>query len=186
PADRRARRAFLRRDHQRLRRDARLLGTDSRRGPLGAHRLCSRTPVQRSRNARRRALFRTGQDPVSPAITQTADVAIPELKGLQQRLLIAGAVGAVVSVLGFLLNSRQFFQSYLMAYMLWLGVTLGCLALGMVHQLSGGAWGGVIRPPIGAAARVLPVMTLFFLPIVVGMTYLYPWTNADLVAHDEI
>jgi hypothetical protein len=122
---------------------------------------------------------------VTPAITQTADVAIPELKGLQQRLLIAGAVGAVVSVLGFLLNSRQFFQSYLMAYMLWLGVTLGCLALGMVHQLSGGAWGVLIRRPIGAAARVIPLMTALFLPIALGVMRIYPWTNADLVAHDE-
>ena len=122
---------------------------------------------------------------MTPAITQTADVAIPELKGLQQRLLIAGAVGAVISVLGFLLNSRQFFQSYLMAYMLWLGVTLGCLALGMVHQLSGGAWGVLIRRPIGAAARVIPLMTVLFLPIALGVMRIYQWTNADLVAHDE-
>ena len=122
---------------------------------------------------------------MTPAITQTADVAIPELKGLQQRLLVAGAVGAVISVLGFLVNSRQFFQSYLMAYMLWLGVTLGCLALGMVHQLSGGAWGVLIRRPIGAAARVIPLMTVLFLPIAFGVMRIYPWTNADLVAHDE-
>jgi hypothetical protein len=122
---------------------------------------------------------------VTPAITQTADVAIPELKNLQQRLLIAAAVGAVISALGFLLNSRQFFQSYLMAYMLWLGVTLGCLALGMVHQLSGGAWGVLIRRPIGAAVRVIPLMTALFLPIALGVTRIYPWTNADLVAHDE-
>ena len=122
---------------------------------------------------------------MTPSITQTADVAIPELKGLQQRLLIAGAVGAVVSLLGFLLNSRQFFQSYLMGYMLWLGVTLGCLALGMVHQLSGGAWGVLIRRPIGAAARVIPLMTVLFLPIALGVMRIYPWTNADLVAHDE-
>ena len=119
-------------------------------------------------------------------LTQTADVAIPELAGLQRRLLIAGAVGAALSLVGLFVDARQFFQSYLMAYMLWLGVTLGCLALGMVHQLSGGAWGVVIRRPIGAASRVLPVMTVLFLPIALGMTHLYPWTNADLVAHDEV
>jgi hypothetical protein len=119
-------------------------------------------------------------------LAETADVAIPELAGLQRRLIIAGAVGAGVSVLGLLFDARQFFQSYLMAYMLCLGVTLGCLALGMVHQLSGGAWGVVIRRPIGAAARVLPVMTLMFLPIALGMRHLYAWTNADIVAHDEV
>jgi hypothetical protein len=118
-------------------------------------------------------------------LTETADVAIPELAGLQRRLLVAGAVGGAVSLVGLLIDVRQFLQSYLMAYMLCLGVTLGCLALGMIHQLSGGAWGVVIRRPIGAAARVLPVMALLFLPIALGMTRLYVWTNADLVARDE-
>ena len=56
----------------------------------------------------------------------------------------------------------------------------------MVHQLSGGAWGVVIRRPIGAASRVLPVLTLLFLPIALGMHHLYEWTHADVVAHDEM
>jgi hypothetical protein len=119
-------------------------------------------------------------------LTVTADAAIPALAGLQRRLLIAGAVGAAVSLVGALLNARQFFQSYLMAYMLCLGVTLGCLALGMVHQLSGGAWGVLIRRPIGAATRVLPIMTVLFLPVLAGMRTLYPWTDATRVAADEV
>src|SRR4029077_10212962 len=121
------------------RRDARLRRADSRRGSLGDHRLRPRAAVERPRDARRRAGFRTGPDPVTP-LTQTADVAIPELKDLQRRLLVAGGIGAVLSAFGALLDTTQFLQSYLMAYMLWLGVTLGCLALGMIHQLSGGAW----------------------------------------------
>ncbi len=73
-----------------------------------------------------------------------------------------------------------------MAYMLVLGVTLGCLAIGMIHQLSGGDWGVLVRRPIGAATRVLPVLTLLFLPIAIGMRHLYVWTDAALVAHDEV
>src|SRR6187431_2585196 len=105
------------------------------------------------------------------ALTQTADAAIPELARYQRTLLMAGGAGALISLVGWFLDPTQFMQSYLMAYMLCLGVTLGCLALGMVHQLSGGAWGVVIRRPIGAAARVLPVMTAMFLPIALGMRY---------------
>ena len=123
---------------------------------------------------------------MTPQLTQTADVAIPELAGLQRRLLVAGAIGVAISLVGLFIDSRQFLQSYLMAYMLCLGVTLGCLALGMVHQLSGGAWGVVIRRPIGAASRTLPMMTALFLPIALGMSRMYVWTNADLVAHDEV
>jgi len=118
-------------------------------------------------------------------LRQTADELIPELRHYQRPLLIAGGAGLAVSALGWIIEPTQFFQSYLMAYMLWLGVTLGCFALGMVHQLSGGAWGVVIRRPIGAAARTLPLMTLLFIPIVVGMGHLYGWTHADVVARDE-
>src|SRR5438093_3486618 len=120
------------------------------------------------------------------ALTETADIAIPELARLQRKLLTAGAIGSLVSLVGLFVNPAAFFQAYLMAYMWCLGATLGSLALGMVHQLSGGAWGVVIRRPIGAASRVLPVMTLLFLPIVFGMGDLYSWTHPDVVARDEV
>ena len=120
------------------------------------------------------------------ALQQTADELIPDLRRLQRPLLVAGIAGLIVSALGGLFNPTQFFQSYLMGYMLCLGTTLGCLALGMVHQLSGGAWGVVLRRPIGGAVRVLPLLTLLFLPILFGMSRLYIWTHADVVAADEV
>ena len=119
-------------------------------------------------------------------VDQTADELIPALRDVQRRLFVAGAAGGVLSLLGWWIDPAQFFQSYLMAYMFVLGITLGCLAIGMIHQLSGGAWGVLIRRPIGAASRVLPVLTLLFLPIVFGMHHLYEWTHADLVARDEV
>ncbi|HEV3218024.1 MAG TPA: hypothetical protein VGZ27_20020 [Vicinamibacterales bacterium] len=119
-------------------------------------------------------------------ITQTADELFPELARYQRQLLAGGGVGLLISLVEFLFKPTQFYQSYLMGYMFCLSVTLGCLALGMVHQLSGGAWGIVIRRPIGAASRLLPLMTLLFLPVVVGMNNLYPWTHAAVVARDEL
>src|SRR5262245_41891341 len=120
------------------------------------------------------------------AVKQTPDQLIPELASYQQHAFQAGAGGAIVSIVGFFLNRPQFFQSYLTAYMLVLGLTLGSLALAMIHQLSGGAWGVVTRRICGAASRVLPLLTILFLPIVFGMHDLYEWTNADVVAGDEI
>jgi hypothetical protein len=117
---------------------------------------------------------------------KTAGEDIPELARYQRQFLTAGAAGAVVSLIGYFLNPTQFFQSYLMAYMFVLGLSLGSLALGMVHQLSGGAWGVVIRRQMGAASRVLPILTVLFLPIVFGMSHLYEWTHADIVNADPI
>jgi hypothetical protein len=119
-------------------------------------------------------------------ISQTAGELIPELRIHQQRLLLAGGAGALLSLIGLWRTPTQFFQSYLMAYMFVLGITLGCLALGMIHQLSGGEWGVLIRRPIGAAARVLPILTVLFLPIAFGMHHLYEWTHADVVARSEV
>src|SRR5215510_373707 len=115
-----------------------------------------------------------------------ADSAIPALAPLQRRCLLAGGVAGLVSLLGLFLNPTQFLQSYLMAYMWCLGATLGCLALGMIHQLSGGEWGVLIRRPTGAASRVIPVMTVLFIPIALGVFRLYHWADAEAVAHDEI
>jgi hypothetical protein len=119
-------------------------------------------------------------------LRETADELIPELARDQRTLLTGGAAGLLLAAIGGAFNPTQFFQSYLMAYMFCLGATLGCLALGMVHQLSGGAWGVVLRRPIGAASRVIPIMTLLFLPIVFGMGRLYSWTRPEVVAADEI
>lgn len=120
------------------------------------------------------------------ALRETADQLIPELAQNQRNFLLAGAAGAVVSAVGYATSPEQFFPAYLLGYMLVLGITLGSLAFAMIHQLSGGAWGVVSRQSLGAASRVIPYLTLLFIPIIIGMPHLYPWTNADTVATDEI
>jgi hypothetical protein len=121
-------------------------------------------------------------------LDQTAGELIPELERYQLPLIAAGVAGVIVGATASALtgDATQFYQSYLIGFMFCLGITLGCLALGMVHQLSGGAWGVVLRRPIGAAARVLPVLTLLFIPILIGMSHLYVWTHADVVAASEV
>jgi hypothetical protein len=117
---------------------------------------------------------------------QPIDQLIPDLARRQRQFFVAGAVGGAVSLVGLVTSPQQFFQSYLTGYLFVLGATLGCLALGMIHQLSGGAWGVVTRRLIGASSRVLPVLTLLFLPIVFGMHHLYEWTHEEVVAADPI
>jgi hypothetical protein len=119
-------------------------------------------------------------------LRETADQIFPELARNQRSFLLAGAAGAVLSAIGYFTNAEQFFSSYLMAYMLVLGLTLGALGFVMVHQLSGGAWGVVARQTLGAASRVMPYITILFIPIVIGMPHLYEWTHGDIVANDEI
>jgi hypothetical protein len=44
----------------------------------------------------------------------------------------------------------------------------------------------VIRRIFEAATRTLPALTLLFLPLLLGLHDLYPWTHADHVEHDAV
>ena len=100
--------------------------------------------------------------------------------------LIVGVVGLAACGLGFAIDRGNFYRAWLIGYLMWLSVSLGSMALMMVHHLSGGAWGLVVRRVFEASAKTLPLMAVLFVPIVLGLESLYPWTHPDLVAADEI
>ncbi len=98
---------------------------------------------------------------------------------LQQRALVAGIVGFVLIAIGYVKTPDQFYHSYLIAFIFVLGLSLGSLGLLMLQHLTGGHWGIVIRRPLEAAALSLPFVAVLFLPIALGMKYLYKeWLEA--------
>jgi hypothetical protein len=68
-----------------------------------------------------------------------------EVEARRRPVMLAGVAGLVLCALGLLFDREQFFRSYLVGYMFWLGIALGSMALCMVHHMTGGAWGLVIR-----------------------------------------
>jgi hypothetical protein len=112
-----------------------------------------------------------------------AEYALPaEAAQWQKRTLIVGVVGAILCVVGAVISLDQLLRGYLIAYIFWLGLTLGCLALLMVQYLSGGLWGLVIRRVLEAASKGLPLMFVLFLPILFGRHHLYVWMNDPSLA----
>ncbi len=89
----------------------------------------------------------------------------------------AGTAGLAVFLVGPWRGAGHF--SYLFAYLFWIGLSLGCLAVMMLHHLVGGQWGVATRPFLRAGARTMPVMGLLFLPILAGLSTLYPWAGPD-------
>lgn len=81
---------------------------------------------------------------------------------------------------------EQLFRSYLIAYLFWFGIALGCLPLLMLHHVVGGAWGFAIRRILEAGTRTLPLMLILFVPLLFGIHSLYGWSNPEIVAHDEV
>jgi hypothetical protein len=101
---------------------------------------------------------------------------------LRNRALIAGIAAAVVCLIGAALNSPQFYRSYLVAYLFWLGIGLGCLPLLMLHHLVGGVWGFLLRRTLEAGTRTLPLLALLLLPVLFGIHHLYEWSHPDVVS----
>jgi hypothetical protein len=109
----------------------------------------------------------------------------PDVDQLRSRALQAGIVGLVGCAIGFAIDRDQFFRSWLIAYLLFLGIALGSMGLLMIQHLSGGAW-GVFRRIFEASSRTLPLLALLFLPVVLGMGTLYSWTYPAQVQADEV
>ena len=101
----------------------------------------------------------------------------PVVKTIQQRSLLVGLVFGVIAAVGAWLQPDLFFRAYLMAFMAWLGVTLGSMAILMLRHLTKGAWGMVIRRILGAAMRCVPLMVALFIPLLFGIRRLYIWAR---------
>ena len=110
---------------------------------------------------------------------------VADIDRVRSRALIAGVVGLAGCGIGLLVDRDHFFRAWLVAYMLFLGIALGSLALMMVQHLSGGVW-GVFRRIFEASSRTLPLLVVLFVPVLLGIGTLYPWSHADHVATDEV
>ncbi len=119
-------------------------------------------------------------------MTDFSYLPIEELNRFRNRAMAAGTVGILLIVAGAFLNPAQFFRSYLLGYIFWLGLAVGCMAILMLHHLSGGGWGIGIRRALEAATRTFPLLALLFLPLAFGRRFLYIWARPEEVVHSEL
>ena len=116
----------------------------------------------------------------------TADRREPaNLSTLQRNALIAGASVLIVCILLGVFLRASFFRAYLIGFEFWLAISLGCMAVMMIRHLTGGAWGLYLRPILEAAALMTPLLAVLFLPLLIGLGWVYPW-RADFVGGPEL
>ena len=100
-----------------------------------------------------------------------------DVQQITRRALPIGAVLLIACLIGGYFSPDQFFHSYLLGYIFVLNITIGCLAVVMVQHLSGGNWGILTRRLLEAGTRMIPLLALFFIPILFGLQSLYPWAR---------
>ena len=109
-----------------------------------------------------------------------------EFDTMQRKALMVGLGALALAVLGGLVNRAAFFQAYLLGYVFWTGIAVGCLGLLMLHHLVAGRWGYVIQRLLEAGVRTLPLLALLFVPLLFGLQDLYVWARPEVVATDAL
>src|SRR6476661_5955946 len=105
-----------------------------------------------------------------------------DLKRWRSVSLGIGGIGTI-GVLGYALIApdmrEQALRSWLLGFVFWAGIGIGCLGILMLQYLTGGAWGVITRRILEAGARTLPFVVVLWVPLAVGvMTHsVYEWTH---------
>lgn len=114
----------------------------------------------------------------------------PRIARIRRAAILFAIAGWLILILGGFMSGgggKQFFQSYLYAFLFWNGLSLGCLSLIMLHHLVAGRWGFMVQRIAEAGAKNLLVMAVLFVPILLfGLWTIYPWAPGGALADSEL
>lgn len=105
---------------------------------------------------------------------------------VQRTALTVGLIGGAATAIGYLTSSEHFFRTYLVAWLLWLGVAMGLFGLSMLNHLAGGRWGVLMRRVMEASGRTLPFFLVLFLPLALNLDKVYPWAREGVLESDPL
>ena len=97
--------------------------------------------------------------------------------------LIPGGVGLAAFVgwaLLALAAPAAALQGWLIGFMGVSGLSLGALAIVLIHRLTAGRWGSAFAPELAPAAQLTPLLLVFVLPVLLGLGLIYPWASAPM------
>jgi hypothetical protein len=115
----------------------------------------------------------------------------PEVAVWRAKALRVAIVASVLSLV-FLIDRADgwghLLRAYLLGYMMAFTFAGGGLCLLMLQYVSGGKWGLLLRRPLEAMARTLPLVAVMFIPIGLLAKHLYLWARYpnDLSAWDAV
>jgi len=124
--------------------------------------------------------------------TLPADLGAPLfVSAWRTRALVLCAIFAIAAAVLALLGQAQdqlgwehVLRAWDLGMMVTFGFSVGGLALLMVQYCSGGKWGLLLRRPLEAMSRTLPLIFLYWIPVAVFQKGLFMWANHGIVDKD--
>jgi hypothetical protein len=119
-----------------------------------------------------------------------ADLSAPDFvdEWRKRAWLVGGIFSVIAAILAFLDQSQyglgwdHLLRAWVLGMMLTFGWSVGGLALLMVQYCSGGKWGLLLRRPLEAMARSLPIVLVYWLVVALNMKRLYLWARFNTVS----
>jgi hypothetical protein len=96
------------------------------------------------------------------------------------------ALGAVLTVLGFVVDLRRTLFAYLTAYVFVASIAVGAILFLAIAHTTGAGWMAVLRRRAEDIASIFPILIVLFVPIALGLRVLYPWARAAGTWSDEM
>src|SRR3954451_5240320 len=121
------------------------------------------------------------------ARTLPADLSAPPVvDAWRMRALIVGVVFSVIAAVFALLDHsiNHVLRAWVLGMVLTFGWSVGGLALLMVQYCSGGKWGLLLRRPLEAMTRTLPLVSGYWIVVALTQSRLYQWANHAIVDRD--
>ncbi len=109
--------------------------------------------------------------------------ASPNLKTASYALL---GIGILTLIVGLMKNPERLWTYYLTAFFFFSTLGLGGMFWLSVNNVSKAGWSVTIRRYAEAMTSFVPVMLVASLGLLLGLKYLYPWANQDVVAQNPV
>jgi hypothetical protein len=126
---------------------------------------------------------------VSHEVHELPETNLPRFAG--GRTLMLG--GAVVGVIGLLATAllgmrapRETLFAYLIAFIYWLGLSIGAMTLVLSNHIAGARWNVSVRRLGETLGSVVPLFALLFLPLLLGARYVWFWVAPDPSLSEEM
>ena len=117
------------------------------------------------------------------------EISIAKDHPLQRVQWVAGAVGLLLlaaAALGGYGNPRQFFFSYLVAFLFFLSLSLGGLIFVLIQFATRAGWSVSVRRIAEHSMGTLPLMAVLAIPLAFGFDHLFTWFDPQVVKDDPL
>jgi hypothetical protein len=92
----------------------------------------------------------------------------------------------VCLLVGWAAFPNAFFSAYWYGLMFWMQLSIGCLIVLLIQNLTGGAWGRASAPLLRLGVAGLFVLMPLFVPVFFALPHLFSWTAIQRGVSDQV